>query len=269
MSTEIAVRDAGGFLALNHDTDEIRDIIADNLGGQEVGEFDLTRLTVPSGGGTAWEMETLAGTDSVREVSGILVHKKRTRSFWPVALGDGASGPPACSSADGVIGLGKQWATATDPDPDGEPKRQACADCPLAQFGSGKNGGQACQEKAQWFLLRDEGFLPIVMTLPAMSLQLAKKYLLNLAGAGLKYNEVVTRLTLEKVQSPGGNNYSRVIPALAGKLDPDEAGKAKAYAGLLAPIMERATADAATAPAGGGDKPPVTPAAPASAGAEG
>lgn len=254
-STEIATVEAGKFLALNHSTAEISEIVAANLGGQEVGEFDLTRLTVPSGGGTAWEMETLAGAEYVKEVSGIIVHKKRTRAFWPVALGDGESGPPACSSPDAVIGYGKQWATATEPDPEGEPRRLGCAECPNSQFGSGKNGGQACQEKAQWFLLREEGFLPIVMTLPAMSLSPAKKYLLNLAGAGLRFDRVVTRLTLEKVSS-GKNDYSKVIPTLGAMLSPEEAEKAKAYAELLAPIFDRVTAE-------------PEPAKPASAGKEG
>lgn len=247
-STELATIDAGKFLALNHSTEEISDIVAANLGGQEVGEFDLTRLTVPSGGGTAWEMETLRGPEYVKEVSGIIVHKKQTRAFWPVALGDGDSGPPACSSPDALIGYGKQWATKDDPDPDGEPKRLPCKECPNAQFGSGKNGGQACQEKAQWFLLREEGFLPIVMTLPAMSLGPAKKYLLNLAGAGLRFDRVVTTLTLEKVSS-GKNDYSKVIPTLGALLGPEEAEKAKAYAALLAPIFDRVATEPAVEPA--------------------
>lgn len=237
MSTDIATIDKGKFLALNHSTDEIRDIVAANLDGQEVGEFDLIRLTVPAGGGTAWEMETLAGLDSVREVSGIIVHKKRTRAFWPLALGDAPSGPPACSSPDAILGYGKQGATKEDPDPDVEPRRMKCAECPNAQFGSGKNGGQACQEKAQWFLLREEGFLPIVMTLPAMSLGPAKKYLMNLAGAGLRFDRVVTTLTLEKASS-GNNDYSKVVPKLSGILSPEEAELARGYAEVLGPIFE-------------------------------
>lgn len=240
--TEIATVDPGGFLALTHPTQEIQEIIAANLGGQQVGEFDLTRLTVPSGGGTAWEMETLTGTQHVSEITGIVVYKKQTRAFWPVALGDGESGPPACSSHDAVVGYGKQWATKEDPDPEGDPRRLACAECPNAQFGSGKNGSQACQEKGQWFLLGTQGFLPIVVTLPPMSLAPAKKYLLNLAGGGLRFNQVVTRLELEKV-SGGGNPYSKVIPTLSGVLGEEEAAKAKAYADLLAPIFDRVTAE--------------------------
>jgi hypothetical protein len=247
MTTELTIVEPGGFLALNQSTDEIRDIVAANLGGQEVGEFDLTRLTVPAGGGTAWEVETLTGTESVREVSGIIVYKKQTRAFWPVALGESESGPPVCSSPDAVVGYGKQWATPENPDPDGDAKRMPCADCPLSKFGTGRNGGQACQEKGQWFMLQAEGFLPIVVTLPAMSLGPAKKYLLNLAGAGLRYDQVVTKLTLEKASS-GKNTYSKVIPTLGAKLDPEEAARARAYSDLLAPIFDRVAAEQAEAP---------------------
>lgn len=238
-STEIAVAEPGGFLALTQTTEEIRDVVAANLGGSEVNEFDLTRLTVPAGGGTAWELETLGQTSHVSEVTGIIVHKKQTRGFWALPLGDGESGPPACSSPDAVSGYGKQWATPEDPDPDGEPRTLACRECPQSQFGSGKNGGQACQEKANWFMLGQRGFLPLVVTLPAMSLRPAKKYLLDLAGVGLRFDQVVTRLTLEKVSS-GKNPYSKVIPTLEARLSDDEAERARAYAAVLGPIFERA-----------------------------
>lgn len=248
-STAIATVEPGGYLALNRPAGEIQSTLTDNLGGQSIDEFDLTRLKVPSGGGTAWEMETLTGTEHHTEISGIIVHHKRTRGFWPVSLDESdSSSPPSCSSPNAFIGYGKQWATKADPDPDGEPRRLKCEECPNAQFGSGKGNGQACQEKAQIFLLRDESFLPIVMTLPAMSLSPIKKYLVALGSGGKHFSSIVTSFTLTKIGS-GGTAYSIVEPQLAAYLSPDEAEKAKAYAELLAPIFDRVTAEPAAAAA--------------------
>ena len=54
-TTAIAVPDPPGrYLALNHDASEIEAIIADNLGGQELTEFDLPRIKVPTSGGRTW-----------------------------------------------------------------------------------------------------------------------------------------------------------------------------------------------------------------------
>lgn len=237
--TQLATVDKGGFLALSDEAGQVAEIVEANLDGQQITERDLTRLTVPSGGGTAWEREGLTGKEHVSEIVGILVFKKRTRGYWPLPVGEGDDNP-VCRSDDAITGFGRPWATASDPDPDGEPERRSCAECPLSEFGSGKNGGQACQEKAHWFMLDANGYLPIVMSLPAMSLAPAKGYMLKLAQAGLMFNQVVTKLTLEKVGS-GGNAYSRVIPQMVGLLDPDEAAQAKAYADRLAPVLSTVT----------------------------
>jgi hypothetical protein len=125
-STEITTVDAGGYLALNHDLVEVKSFIEDNLAGQDVSEFDLQRLNVPSGKAQKyrWEIPTLEGSEAVDEISGIIVFQKQTRAFWPQSIDDGGGNvPPSCSSPDAKFGFGKQWATATDPDPDGEPRR--------------------------------------------------------------------------------------------------------------------------------------------------
>lgn len=241
-SEEITTPVEGGYLALNRSPEEIEAIVADNLSGQEFSEFDLTQLKVPAGGATAWEVETLEGMRSVREISGIIVHKRQTRAWWPYELGDAPSSPPSCSSADAVVGYGKQWATAEDPNPDGEPRSQQCQSCPHAAWGSGRNGGQACAAKSQWFLLTPGEFLPCVVVLPAMSLTPAKKYLGRLASAGIRFSDVTTKLHLER-ETKGANIFAKVIPELAARLSPEEAQRARAYGELLQPLFERVTVE--------------------------
>lgn len=242
MTTDLATIEPGGFLALNHDLGEVTAFIADNLGGQDVSEFDLVRLTVPSGKATKyrWEVPTLEGSDAVDEIDGIIVFQKQTRAWWPTSIDDGGGNtPPSCSSPDARVGFGKQNATKNNPNPEGDPRSQVCAQCPHAQFGSGKEGrGQACQQKAQLFLLMKTGFLPAVVSVPATSLGALKKYMLALANAGIRYDQVATAFALEKAANAGGVEHAVIKPRLAGRLDPETAAKARAYGDALRPQFE-------------------------------
>jgi hypothetical protein len=184
-TTDLATIPPGGFLALTHTTGEIQAIIGDNLAGQDVGEFDLPRVTMPAGGGTRWEIPGLAGTESSETLTGILVYTRQTRAYWPSK--DATGDPPQCASRDGQVGIG---------DPGGE-----CRTCPHAQFGSDGQRGQACKQQSQWFLLRPDSFLPVVLGLPPTSLKAAKQYMLALAGAGIRYFEVVTEIGLEPTRT--------------------------------------------------------------------
>jgi hypothetical protein len=236
-STDIATTDPGGYLALTRTADEIQEIVADNLAGQDITEFDLRRVGMPAGGATVWQVPTLAGLQNLEELSGILVYTKQTRSYWSNDQDTGE--PPLCSSPDSIVGVGT---------PGGD-----CRSCPLSQFGSKINEktgqpdkGQACTQRAMWFLLREEGFLPIVVSLSPTSLRAAKQYMLDLAGAGIRFNEVVTTIRLEQDRNAGGDKYSRAVPTLGARLDPETAQAARAYADILKPIFEQAAAAAAT-----------------------
>lgn len=259
-STDLAAPDpeGGKYLALSRDTTEIREMIEDTLAGQDVSEFDLPRLKVPSGGATAWEMDDpVHGVQSLRELRGVIVHTGQTRTWWPTSLDDedGGGGQPSCSSRDAKTGIGWIDATPANPRPDTPPRQTLCATCPHSQWGSGKNGGQACQLKGQWFLLQEGSFLPIIVTLPAMSLKPARKYLLGLIGAGMHPSSVETVITLT-AEKRGSNKFAVVTPKLGEKLDPDTAQRARAYGALLKPLFERqATQETGT------DEPPLAEAA--------
>lgn len=228
-STDIAVIEPGGFLALNHTVEEVKDIVEANLAGQEVSEFSLRRVGVPAGGATRWEIDDgLGNTESVEELSGIIVVKRNTRAYWEGEF-TGGNEPPQCSSRDSVVGVG---------DPGGE-----CRTCQFAQFGSAKDGkgrAQACKQMAQWFLLTEGDLLPMVVTLPPGSLKAAGDYLIALSSAVLRFDQVVTSLSLEKTKNADGIDFARVKPRLAGKLDEEAAKRAAEYGDMLRPIFDRA-----------------------------
>src|SRR3990167_10027573 len=121
-STELEL--AKDYAIVAPDTD-IRETVAENLGGATLSLGDLTRITVPAGGATAWEVPTLTGMESVKEVEGVVVFWSAQRAYWKEAFA-GAGVQPDCSSSDAVTGYGN---------PGG-----ACADCELAKWGSAKTG---------------------------------------------------------------------------------------------------------------------------------
>ncbi len=180
----------------------VAQIIEDNFGEEGFSPDNLDRLTVPAGGGRAWD---IPDEDPAGFVEGVIVHRQSTRTFWFKKRGeDGVEdGPPDCSSPDARIGIGVFGPGSAD-NPSGE-----CAACPMNVFGSSTSGsgnGKACKEQMQVFLLQKGAVLPIQVSLPPTSLRSWKKYMTRLASKGKSYYSVVTRLGLE-VEKGGGQTY--------------------------------------------------------------
>jgi hypothetical protein len=239
--TEIARIETGGYLVLSRAPDDIQAVIARSLGDTEIGEFDLPRVKIPAGGGRTWE---IGDDESGPELTGILIHFKRTRAYWPDQEPNGS--PPQCRSDNSIEGIG---------DPGGP-----CRLCPNAQWGSDPKGGrgQACAQAEVWFMLRPELVLPLVLKLPATSLTNAKDYRVKtLAARALAPEQVVTSVRLEVETNPDGQKYSVAVPRMAGMLSEEEAARALAYAETFRPQLDAAARavtvsdDSGTAPANG------------------
>jgi hypothetical protein len=219
---ETAVAKRGEFAVLTQGAQRVRDIIHDNLGSGTLTPFDLDRVRVPAGGGLAFSIPTLAGEQSEKDVTGILVFHRSPRAYWATKF-SGEGNPPDCKSDEGLSGHG---------DPGGP-----CHSCPLAQFGSAINDkgegapGQACKQMKFLFLFREGDLLPILVVLPPTSVRAIEKYFLRLTSNGIPFYGVVTRLTLENTKSKGGIKYSRVVPSMVGKLEP---GQVEAMKGNMA-----------------------------------
>ena len=230
--TAIEVADTG-YLVLQKDSN-IVEIVEENLGAEGVSAYDLDRVKIPAGGATAFEVPTLEGEESVKEIEGIIIFWKTARAYWPEKF-NGENNPPQCSSVDGEVGQGT---------PGGY-----CSKCPLAQFGSAENGkGQACKQMRQLFIVRENDILPLVLTLPPTSIKPAKQYFMRLASKGIKYTHAVTRITLEKAKSGEGITYSKAAFALVKQLEPAVCTKIDAFTESIRPMLETVAIENGEAP---------------------
>lgn len=233
-SSDIAV--AAGSITSNYPVlagdsgdSALLDVMNENLGGSGVQSFDLDRITIPAGGGIAWEVPTLDGADSVQTLEGIVVAWRGPRAYWAQSLEESGGGSaPDCSSDDGVKGVGA-YGVDSESNPTGE-----CGKCPMNEWGSGSEGrGRACSESRQIFMLLPGRALPVVVSLPVTSIAPFRKYMLRLAGEGIPYYGTVTRLGLRKVESGSGIKYSVVEPKKGESLNQDERASAKSYGETL------------------------------------
>lgn len=209
---------------------EAAQLIRENMAGDEVSVSDLTRIKVPSGGGTIWTVPSIEGDSPEKSLEGIIIHVTRRRAYWPSP--EPSNEPPQCSSIDCVNGSG---------DPGGD-----CATCPFNEFGSalrpgGKKGrGKACKESALLFLLRPGHNLPEVVRTPPASLRAVRQYRLNLK---VPYYSCITRLSLKAEKNKDGTPYASIVPEYVGPLDPTMADFVKRYAESLVGVFNAVAED--------------------------
>lgn len=228
-ATTTAIVPVEKYRALTVPVEQVRDIIAENVGTGGITQFDLDRVKIPTGGGTAWSVPTLDGEEEIaKELLGIIVLQRDARAFWSTGLEQSGGGsPPDCASDDGQIGIGE---------PGGE-----CATCPLAEWGSKGGGrrGQACKSIKLVFLLRPDSLLPMVVSLPPTSIGPMRKYFLRLASQAIPFYAVVTRLTLSKATNAQGIAYAQVVPSVAGPVPQQQLGMVRSYAAAIKPALMR------------------------------
>jgi hypothetical protein len=245
METLPEVQQPAGTTALrvlNSDSnlETVQAAIAENVGVGGITEFDFDRIKIPSGGALSFNVTTLAGETAEKTITGVIVIHRDARAYWKKSLDEGGgSQPPDCHSDDGLAGIGE---------PGGD-----CSKCPLARFGSdAKQGrGQACKSIRQLFLLRGDSLLPVVLALPPTSLKAARQYMLRLAGQGVPYWAVATKIGLESAQNAGGIKYAKATFEFAGMLSPEQRAKAKEYSDMLKPLVSKVVVDATTYTQGG------------------
>ena len=187
-------------------TGEMGEIFKEEMDGLSV-EFD--RVKIPSGGQLAFEVpgET-EDVDYVKELIGVIVDHHPVNSYWPESM-SGENNPPDCSSNDGKYGEG---------DPGGD-----CATCYHNKWGSGANGkGKACKNMHRVYVLREGEMFPLLLTLPPTSIRNFSGFMAKrIVGKGRRSYQVVTKITLKRVESSGGHSYSQAQFAVAGLLDAD------------------------------------------------
>lgn len=222
---EIATQDEGadGYAALLPGSDfDALEVVTTNIGAGGMSVMDLDQVGIPAGGGSAWEVPDLDGTETIKELEGVIVAWKSPRTFYRKSIEETGGGEaPDCWSDDGESGVG-EFGPGSEGNPSGK-----CADCPMNQWGSDLGGGRgkACREHRQLFVLRPGSVLPIVVNLPPTSIKPLRQYMLRLASKGVHYYSVTTKLTLES-KSDGGRKWSAVHPALGERLSVEQAAVA-------------------------------------------
>lgn len=244
MSTELAVRGAGDFLALSPEMTEemIEAREAREMAGEEITPSDLIRIKVPSGGSTTWMIPKLDGEEAAKTIDGVLCYWQKRGVLWPTE--DPQEGAQPVLVTDDLI-------TAEQVGPIPDDMVEEIEKCRLEdgridwrrlsynQFGSRKNGsGKRCEEQRLLYILTRDSMMPYVVKAPPGSLSNVKKFFAQLCTQMAFYYAVIS-LGLEKATSRNGDVYAKIVPKLIGKLDRETARQVKVrYTDMLAGISK-------------------------------
>ncbi len=206
-------------------------LIKENMGNQQLGPNDLSRVKIPPAGGLVWELPSIGEPEMVKEFQGILLGHRLTRVYWEKEY-TGERVPPDCVSVNNLVGRGR---------PGGE-----CANCPMSQWDSDPKGGggQACKQVQVLFILKPGDLLPIIVPLPPTSVGPFKKFLTLMTMQGYPYYSCVLNFRLQSAQNKGGIKYSVIAPTIDAKLPPESLAQVKEFIGNFQEAFNKVTVEA-------------------------
>lgn len=185
-----------------------------------VGQFDLQRIKVPSGGGQTFELQTLKGVEAAASLEVVITAiRGNEKQWWKSA--DPSGDRPSCQSFDGIHGNG-----INSLDEAATPGKHECATCAWNQFGTsrGKSSrGKDCKDTITLFFFRPGSRLPGFISVPPTSLKAVRTYSLALLDAGKTIHGVVTRISLVIEKSQDGTKYAEIKLDYVGDLEDAEA----------------------------------------------
>lgn len=161
-------------------------------------EFSFDRVTLPTGGGTMFQIPNPESEEpiDVKELKGVIVYNLPAYSYYKDKF-NGQNNPPECYSIDGEHGVGN---------PGGN-----CKECPFNVFGSGENNSKACKNKRMLYILVEGEMFPLVLYLPTGSIKSFTNYVKGNLSRGRRMSQIVTKITLKKVQNSTGIAYSQAV----------------------------------------------------------
>lgn len=251
MGTELAVIPKSRFLALDETSKQVRALRA-NMQYSSVKSSDLIRVKAPSGGGTAWTINSARGETFEKELVGVIVHMTARRTLW-ADKSVGSGDRPVCSSDDLYRG---KLRTGDDGKPNVPDKimqlatpggkEGLCAGCYFNEWGTAidqagnPTRGKRCSEARSLFLLRESDILPMRVNVPVGSLGDFNKWLAQISNEGVCFNECLVKFHLEKEKNRNGTDFAKLVPQLIGPLSDDAVASLSEYAKLLKATFERA-----------------------------
>jgi hypothetical protein len=159
---------------------QLAQVLAENFRGETIGEDLLTKIKVPAAGSPFWMIDEKPEQDFI----GVVIRVSTKRRMWPSK--DVTGEPPACSSEDGLIGIGM---------PGGD-----CVKCPQSQRGG------MCRESRLLLVMRPGAAAPDVVQVPRTSIRTWKDYMKKLSFTYKQpFSRVVTQfgLTPDKSKEKG------------------------------------------------------------------
>lgn len=245
--------------------------IQDELGDLTAGAGpEFLRIKVPAGGGLAYEIQTETdGVEYEKEVRCVIIFTHAVNSRWPAGdTGDGDTGTraPICTSLDGRTGIDSATGEA-----------RLCSSCPFNGFGSGtdkygnRTRGKACKNMRRLYVMRSGDPALYMLTVPPTSLRNTDRQLTKILSSGIPYTATEVILSLERIQSASGNDYSRVVLRRGDALPAEISAKAiqirqrvkDQYSGATVSIEDYQPAAPEALPAPAVPEPVPVPQAPA------
>jgi hypothetical protein len=200
--------------------------VKENL--ESVENFRLPRIRMTSDGA-----EILEGEEPVEAIEGVILHTKKTNTYYDKPFSPANPEPPTCFSLDGV-----------KPDKSVKaPVNPTCKGCKMAEFGTNAmKSGKACRNlKPIYLLLSDEAIMPRQLTITPSALKAANQYLLDLTERGLNYRKVRTRIEFYK-ETPK-DTYMKARFRMVGKLDENRARDVEYLRNTWLPVMNNQSID--------------------------
>jgi len=258
-STPEATTIDSNYLALTTNT---IDIINENLKNQSLSYqlFDIVKA--PTGGATVFTIPGLTGDEIAKELTGIILDYTTPRAYWETP--EPVEGtPPTCYSPDSIVSVdGKACSTCLFNTFGSKGIGMSGNGSIVSNSGNGSIGGsnannngivnggangngivnvggagnsssisnaKACKESIQALLLLPDSIIPIIIRIPVTSKVIFQKYMTRLVSHMIPLNGVVTKITLEKATSNGGQPYAKFNFEAVEVLTPEEAAYVRGY----------------------------------------
>lgn len=255
-SNAIAIYDGEPYAIVRQDVSILPEILEANIGNPEnLNEFDLDRVSMPSGGGLAWMVTNIDGEpEPLSEIEGVILLHGDRRAYWSIGFNESGGGsPPDCSSMDAKTGVGRipVHADLTIKSPNfelGEVESRSCKTCPMSQWGSydpdkESDNRQACNQRKILYIIRKDDILPLVISLAPTSIRGFNQFMLRLTSRMIPSYGAIIGLKLRQESSSGGITYSVVHPRLISVLSDGDRARMKAAADAMRPFFDRTGVD--------------------------
>lgn len=218
-----------GFLALHGDSDFKEAMQANLATGESIAVSDLIRIKTPAGGGRTWQYVNSDGAEvECKAITGLLVYYAPLGQLW-------GSEEPTKGQRPVLTSYDLKTAIRTnDSLGDIDPEQLAAfrigdrlynweamgkEGSPFG-WGSGKGGvGRRIKESRTLAILQPGEAWPVLLSVGAGSIATISPFVKRLKVA---HYRVIVSLTLQKVASKSGIDYSQIVPENIGTISREE-----------------------------------------------